>query len=375
MIEWDITRAEKGGYPHFMLKEIFEQPTAVKAVIDYYINQTGNRCEFKNPKKLVAALRKVRHIIITACGTAWHAALVAKYAIEELARLPVEVVIASEFRYGNPVLDKHTLLIAISQSGETADTLAALRRAKCENARTLAVCNVVGSSLTRESDATVYIYAGPEISVASTKAYTCQLTTLLLLAIYFGRLRETLSRKKEQTLLRELKTIPHKLKTVLASDKIIKECARRFRNATNFMYIARRYNFPNAYEGALKMKEISYTHAEGYGAGEMKHGPLALVDNTFPTVAIAVQGAVYDKMLSNISEIKARGGIVISIATAGDHHIETVSDWIIPVPETEEIFSPILTVVPLQLLAYHTAVAKGREVDQPRNLAKSVTVE
>ncbi|MBI4833245.1 MAG: glutamine--fructose-6-phosphate transaminase (isomerizing) [Planctomycetes bacterium] len=373
-IKWDIKDAEKGGYPHFMLKEIFEQPSAVESSISYYINSKG--CgKFKCLSNLKEKLKKINRIVITACGTAWHAGLVAKYALEELCRLPVEVSIASEFRYGNPVLDKHTLFLAVSQSGETADTLAALREAKCAGALTMAICNVVGSSITREADTTVYTYAGPEISVASTKAYTCQISVLLLFAVYLARLRGSISGNTEKQLLKEIKTIPAKLKTVLKSSEAIRSFAHKYKNAPNFMYIARRYNFPNAYEGALKLKEISYTHAEGYGAGEMKHGPLALVDNTFPTVTIAVKGTVYEKMLSNIQEIKARRGIIIAVATEGDEHIRHMTDDIIYVPETQEMFSPLLTVLPLQLLAYHTAVAKGRNVDQPRNLAKSVTVE
>lgn len=373
-IDWDITAAEKCGYPHFMLKEIFEQPDTVRSTINYYVNNQ-HCCEFKSLAPVKDKLKRINRIIITACGTAWHAGLVGKYAVEELCGLPVETRIASEFRYGNPVLDKHTLLLAVSQSGETADTLAALRQAKCSHNLTLAICNVLGSSLTREADATMYTYAGPEISVASTKAYTSQITVLLLFAIYLAKLRKTITPKMEQQLIKEFKTIPAKLKTVLLTNEQVKTYAVKYQKAPNFMYIARRYNFPNAYEGALKLKEISYTHAEGYGAGEMKHGPLALVDNTFPTVAIATKSIVYDKMISNIKEIKARNGIVIAIATTGDEHIGNTADDVVYIPETEEIFSPILTVVPLQLLAYHMAVAKGRDVDQPRNLAKSVTVE
>lgn len=374
-INWNITTAEKGGYPHFMLKEIFEQPEAVQSSISYYINKATQQSIFRSLVPWRARLKKIKRVIITACGTAWHAALVGKYALEELSRLPTEVAIASEFRYSQPVLNRETLLVAVSQSGETADTLAAVRLAKSAKAVTLALCNVVGSSLTREADETIYTYAGPEISVASTKAYTCQLAVLALLAIYLGRLRGRLAPATERRLIKELGKIPAKLREVLAANELIRHCARAYSDRPNFMYIGRRYNFPNAYEGALKLKEISYTHAEGYGAGEMKHGPLALVEPTFPTVALAVKSVVYDKMLSNIKEIKARQGIVISIATQGDTQIADTSDYVIFVPETEEIFSPILTVVPLQLLAYHIAVAKGCEVDQPRNLAKSVTVE
>lgn len=373
-IDWDIAAAEKCGYPHFMLKEIYEQPESVRSTINYYVTNR-HCCEFKSLAPVKDKLKKINRIIITACGTAWHAGLVGKYAIEELCGIPVETRIASEFRYGNPVLDKHTLLLAVSQSGETADTLVALRQAKCNHNLALAICNVLGSSLTREADATMYTYAGPEISVASTKAYTSQITVLLLFAIYLAKLKKNITPKTERQLLREFKTIPAKLKTVISLNEQIKAYALKYQKAPNFMYIARRYNFPNAYEGALKLKEISYTHAEGYCAGEMKHGPLALVDSTFPTVAIVTKSIIYDKMISNIKEIKARKGIVIALATTGDEHIKNTADDVIYIPETEEIFSPILTVIPLQLLAYHMAVAKGKDVDQPRNLAKSVTVE
>ena len=374
-ITWDITSAEKEGYPHFMLKEIFEQPRAVKTTTGYYVNRKKSCTEFAALKPVLKKLNKINRVIITACGTAWHAGLVGKYALEELTRLPVDVAIASEFRYGNPVLNKNTLVLAISQSGETADTLAAVRQANEHGALTLAICNVVGSSITREAKATIYTYAGPEISVASTKAYTSQLTLILLLAIYLGRARKTITKQSETKMIREFLTLPKKIEAVLKTDQLIDKCAAQYRDAPNFMYIGRRYNFPNAYEGALKLKEISYTHAEGYGAGEMKHGPLALVDNTFPTVAIAVQSSVHEKMVSNIQEIKARSGIIIAITTEGDKAIDHLADCIITVPETSEMFSPILTVIPLQLLAYHMAVKKGCPIDQPRNLAKSVTVE
>jgi len=373
-IDWDISKAERGGYPHFMLKEIFEQPQVIQSAISYYINKKGV-CEFRSLEKIKGQLSKINRIVITACGTAWHAGLVGKYVLEELCRIPVEVTIASEFRYSNPVLDKNTLFLAISQSGETADTLAALRQAKSENALTMAVCNVVSSSLTREAGATAYTYAGPEISVASTKAYTCQISVLLLFAIYLARLRGVINPKAEKKLLKEMQTIPEKLKVTLKQNDKVKSFALKYKNVPNFMYIGRRYNLPTAFEGALKMKEISYTHAEGYGAGEMKHGPLALVDNTFPTVAIIPKSAIYEKMVSNIKEIRARCGIVIAIATKGDEYIAHMVDDVIYIPDTDEMFSPLLTVLPLQLLAYYTAVAKGRDVDQPRNLAKSVTVE
>ncbi|MFH1228210.1 MAG: glutamine--fructose-6-phosphate transaminase (isomerizing) [Planctomycetota bacterium] len=374
-INWDITAAEKEGYPHFMLKEIFEQPGVVGNTIRYYIDavKSAIRLNLENP--IDRRLRRVNRVVFVACGTAWHAALVAKYAIEELARIPVEVALGSEFRYSLPVLDGKTLVVAVSQSGETADTLAAIRAAKQHGAMTMAVCNTVGSSLTREVQSVLYTYAGPEISVASTKAYTTQLAVVILFSIYLARLRGAIKTAQEKSLIKELLVLPQKMSEVLSHDNIIRRYAKEWYNTHNFMYIARRYNLPNAYEGALKMKEISYTHAEGYGAGEMKHGPLALVDDTFPTVAIATKSAVYEKMLSNIQEVKARKGVVIAIATAGDRIIRKIADEVIYVPDAPEILSPILTVIPLQLLAYHTAVKKGCNIDQPRNLAKSVTVE
>lgn len=373
-IDWDINAAEKEGYPHFMLKEIYEQPQVIRNTSRYYI-ESGNQIKIGFDRPVAVRLNRVNRVIFVACGTAWHAALVGKYALEELVKLPVEVMLGSEFRYAMPVIDKQTLVVAISQSGETADTLAAIRAAKQAGALTLAVCNTVGSSLTREVSQTLYTYAGPEISVASTKAYTSQLMVVMLFAAYLAKLRQLLSRPAERALAKEILALPAKMEQVLKSDKLIRRYANEWHNTHNFMYIARRYNLPNAYEGALKMKEISYTHAEGYGAGEMKHGPLALVDNTFPTVAIATKSVVYEKMLSNIQEVKARKGVVIAIATEGDEHIKKITHEVIEVPDTPEMLSPILTVIPLQLLAYHIAVKKGCPVDQPRNLAKSVTVE
>ncbi|MFA5793442.1 MAG: glutamine--fructose-6-phosphate transaminase (isomerizing) [Candidatus Brocadiia bacterium] len=374
-INWDITAAEKEGYPHFMLKEIFEQPGVVGNTIRYYIDPVKYAIKLNFDKPIERRLRKVNRVVFVACGTAWHAALVAKYAIEELARIPVEVALGSEFRYSLPVLDSKTLVVAISQSGETADTLAAIRAAKQHGVVTMAVCNTVGSSLTREVQSVFYTYAGPEISVASTKAYTTQLAVVILSAIYLARLRGVMKPAQEKSLIKEFLLLPQKMSEVLQHDNVIRRYAKEWYDTHNFMYIARRYNLPNAYEGALKMKEISYTHAEGYGAGEMKHGPLALVDDTFPTVAIATRSAVYEKMLSNMQEVKARKGVIIAIATAGDRGIGKIADEVIDVPDAPEILSPILTVIPLQLLAYHTAVKKGCNIDQPRNLAKSVTVE
>jgi glucosamine--fructose-6-phosphate aminotransferase (isomerizing) len=366
-VKWDIQSAEKEGYAHFMLKEIEEQPEAIRRTVNYPHYSTLERIRNK--------FKDVHRVVLVACGTAWHVALASKYAIEELARVPADAILGSEFRYAPPPLDKNTLVIAVSQSGETADTLAAVRCAKEHGTFCMAICNVVGSSLTREVDITLYTYAGPEISVASTKAYTAQLSLLTLFAVYLAKAKKTISPKVERGLLNQIKTLPDKIKQVLSERDVIEKCAEAYKRVNNFMYIGRRNNLASACEGALKMKEISYTHAEGYGAGEMKHGPLALVDGSFPTVAIVLKDRVYVKMLSNIQEIKARGGVVIAIATKGDKNIKRIADWVIEIPNVSEILSTILIAVPLQLLAYYTAVKKGREIDQPRNLAKSVTVE
>ncbi|RKY27571.1 MAG: glutamine--fructose-6-phosphate transaminase (isomerizing) [Planctomycetota bacterium] len=374
-VQWDVSTAEKGGYPHFMLKEIHEQPRAIAATIAGRINKSADDAVFADFGLSDAQLKKIERLSIISCGTSWHAGLVGKTAIEELARIPVDVNIGSEFRYADPILNERTLAVGISQSGETIDTLMGLRRAKESGAKALAICNVLGSSIPRMSDAVIYTHAGPEIGVASTKAYTTQLAALGLLAIRLGRLRGALKRGRAAELLAALRQIPRKLRKVTANDKLVKHCAERYKYVYDFLYIGRRYNYPTALEGALKLKELSYIHGEGYSAGEMKHGPIALVEDTFPTVAIAVKGRVYEKMLSNIQEIKARKGIVIALATSGDRKIRKLADFVITTPETEEMFSPILTVVPLQLLAYHIAANRGCDVDQPRNLAKSVTVE
>jgi len=375
-VNWDITAAEKEGYPHFMLKEIYEQPRTIKSTIGAYLDKSKKRVDLECFDSLKGRLKKIKRIIITACGTAGHAGLIGKYALEEFTRLPVEVCASSEFRYSQPILDKTTLILAISQSGETADTLAAVRLAKEAGALTIAICNVVGSSVTREVACTLYTHAGPEISVASTKAYTTQVVALMLFTIWLKRIRGMkIPGVSEHKLIKELETLPGKIQSVLDQAPLIESIAERYKEARNYMYIARGYNLANAYEGALKLKEIAYIHAEGYGAGEMKHGPLALVDNTFPTIAIAVKGRVYDKMLSNIQVVKTRQGIVIALATEGDKFLASIADKIIYIPETLEMYSPILTVIPLQLLAYYSAVKKGRDVDQPRNLAKSVTIE
>jgi glucosamine--fructose-6-phosphate aminotransferase (isomerizing) len=372
-ITWDIEAAAKEGYPHFMLKEVFEQPRALRDTI----RGRTRRLDLSLPELDACArrLRKAERLTIVACGTAAHAGMTAKYAFEELARIPTEVCLASEFRYGDPVVKRDVVALAVTQSGETMDTLCAVREAKARGALALSVCNVVGSSIPRSCDATVYTHAGPEIGVASTKAYTTQIAVLELLAVRLGRLRGTLSRDRSRPFLRALERVPDAVEEALKCDAQVKELAARYKDCRNFMYIGRRYNFPNAYEGALKLKELSYIHAEGYGAGEMKHGPLALVDDTFPTVAICVKGRAYDKMLSNMKEIEARAGILIAIANPGDAQVRALARHVIEVPETHEMVSPIVTAVPLQLLAYHIAVALGRDVDKPRNLAKSVTVE
>lgn len=372
-ITWDFASAAKEGYPHFMLKEVYEQP---RALTDTIRGRT-NRQELRFPELEISAkrLKAAKRVTIVACGTAAHAGMTAKYAFEELARIPTEVVLASEFRYGDPVIGRDTLAIAVTQSGETMDTLGAIRKAREAGALTLAVCNVVGSTIPRACDGVVYTHAGPEIGVASTKAYTTQIAVLELLAIRLGMIRGALTRAAARPILRAMEQVPGAVEKALECDAEVKKLAKKYAGSRNFMYIGRRYNFPNAYEGALKLKELSYIHAEGYGAGEMKHGPLALVDDTFPTVAVCTHGRAYDKILSNMKEIEARGGILIAVANPGDRKVKALARHVIEVPETAEIVSPMVTVVPLQLLAYHIAVELGRDVDKPRNLAKAVTVE
>jgi len=374
-IEWDVDGAEKGGYPHFMLKEIHEQPRALADTIKGRISRDNRRVVLDGLGLTNRQLKEIGRVQFIACGTAYHAALVGKLAVEELAGIPAVATPASEFRYGDPVVDKHTLAVGVSQSGETIDTLVALRRAKKDGARVISVCNVVGSSIPRICDGVLYTRAGPEIGVASTKAYTTQLAVLSLLAIKLGLARGSLKQKRAAQLLAELKHIPEKARKVVASDRLPRLCAERYKYVYDFLYIGRRYNYPTAIEGALKLKELSYIHGEGYPAGEMKHGPIALVEDSFPTVAIALKGRVYDKMLSNIQEVRARKGVIIAIATRGDRRIKKLSDFAITIPETDEMFSPILAIIPLQILAYYIAVHRGCDVDQPRNLAKSVTVE
>ena len=374
-LELTLSQLEKGGYPHFMIKEIFEQPQTLRDSMRGRINVEEDNLTLSgfidNKEKFLNAKR----IIITACGTSWHAGLIGMYAIEEFARIPVEVEYSSEFRYRKPVINKDDVVIAISQSGETADTLAAVELAKSHGAFIYGICNVVGSSIPRNTHSGSYTHVGPEIGVASTKAFTAQVTVLTMLALLIGRAKGTLSEERFLAIVRELARIPDKMEYILNQNDTIAEFAKTFTYAQNFIYLGRGYNYPVALEGALKLKEISYIHAEGYPAAEMKHGPIALISQEMPVVAIAPSAGMYEKVVSNIQEIKARKGRIISIVTEGDETVRKLSDYTICIPDTEECLVPLLAVVPLQLLAYHIAVVKGCDVDQPRNLAKSVTVE
>lgn len=372
-INWDIAQTQKSGFKHFMLKEINEQPEILENILKLRIKD--DTVIFEELKIGQDRFSAIDNIVIIACGTAYHAGMVGKYIIEELARLPVNVDLSSEFRYRQPLIEKGTLAIAISQSGETADTLAAVREAKERGAIILAVCNVLGSSLTRESDGVIYTHAGPEIGVASTKAYTAQLAILYLLAFYMASLKQTLTQGKIKDLLEELKSCPGLQKKILGKQDTVKLTARRHSHFGSFLFLGRNVNYPSALEGALKLKEISYIPAEGYAAGEMKHGPIALIDEYRAVVCITTASKVHEKMLSNIQEILSRSGKVISIATEGDSKIKDLTPEVIYIPAVNEIFSPLLVALPLQLLAYHIAVKRGCDVDQPRNLAKSVTVE
>ncbi|RUM41124.1 MAG: glutamine--fructose-6-phosphate transaminase (isomerizing), partial [Desulfurobacterium sp.] len=373
LVPWSIAQAEKAGYKHFMIKEIFEQPRAVADTI------SGNMAWFKEETELEGIdPESFDRIHIIACGTSYHAGLLGKFYFENFASIPVEVDYASEYRYRNPVLDEKTLVIAITQSGETADTLAAMKLAKEKGAKTLAICNVIGSTATREADTTIYTYAGPEISVASTKAFTTQLTALFILSLWLGKKRNVLSNEKAEEIFKLLMELPSKIEEFLNIEKereVVKEIALEFYKASDALYLGRHVNYPIALEGALKLKEISYIHAEGYPAGEMKHGPIALIDETMPVIVVATVGRVREKVLSNIEEVRARKGKVISIINHGDEEIRKLSEFYIEVPEVDEFLSPIVNVVPLQLFAYYIADFLGYDVDQPRNLAKSVTVE
>jgi glutamine---fructose-6-phosphate transaminase (isomerizing) len=382
-ILWDPVMAEKSGYKHFMLKEIYEQPRAVRDTTLGRVGQETGRIFLDEMDISPEEFANYRQLRIIACGTSWHAGLAGKFMIEKLARIPVEVDYGSEFRYRDPIVDGNTLTVVISQSGETADTLAAQREAKQKGSKTLAICNVVGSMITREAAGVVYTHAGPEIGVASTKAFTSQLTALFLLGMYLGQANGRLDESASGCLVRELLRIPGKLETVLAGDPQLEELARRLFRSTDFLFLGRGIHFPIALEGALKLKEISYIHAEGYPAGEMKHGPNALIDEKLPVVVLATRDpasqesrVLYEKTLSNIQEVKAREGIVVALVTQGDGEARKIgADHIIEIPPSSELLSSILEITPLQLLAYHIAVRRGCDVDQPRNLAKSVTVE
>ncbi|MBQ9522855.1 MAG: glutamine--fructose-6-phosphate transaminase (isomerizing) [Paludibacteraceae bacterium] len=374
-LELSLSQLEKGGYPHFMLKEIFEQPRTLTDSMRGRVNVRQDNIALSGFIDNKERFLNAKRIIITACGTSWHAGLIAMYAIEEFAQIPVEVEYSSEFRYRKPVINKDDVVIAISQSGETADTLAAIQLAKSKGAFIFSICNVVGASIPRISDSGCYTHVGPEIGVASTKAFTAQVVALTMLALCIGKEKGTLSKEHYLRIVRELGQIPDKIERVLGQNKRISDFAKTFTYAQNFIYLGRGYNFPVAMEGALKLKEISYIHAEGYPAAEMKHGPIALISQEMPVVVVAPHCGTYEKVVSNIQEIKARKGRVIAVVTEGDELVSKMADYIIEVPQTEECLTPLLTVIPLQLLAYHIAVVKGCDVDQPRNLAKSVTVE
>ena len=373
-VEWDLGQIEKGGFDHFMLKEIHEQPESVHNAMRGRLNPAEGLARLGGLNLKPDEMREIRRIIILACGTSWHAGLIGEYMLEEHARIPVEVEYASEFRYRNPIVDEGTMVLVISQSGETADTLAAMREAQRKGARALGVVNVVGSTIARESNGGVYIHAGPEIGVASTKAFTSQATVLALLTLVLGRQRE-MSVETGIELARGLDAIPKKIEQIVERSDAVKRIALEYGRHNNFIYLGRGYNFPVALEGALKLKEISYIHAEGYPAAEMKHGPIALIDENMPVVFVCTRDAAYDKVMSNMMEVSARKGRIIAIATENDEHVKTIADHVIYVPQTMACLQPLLSVVPLQLLAYHVAVLRGCDVDQPRNLAKSVTVE
>lgn len=374
-INMELSRLEKGGYQHFMLKEIYEQPNCLSDCMRGRVSDENNSIRLSAIIDHKERLLSAQRFVILACGTSWHAGLIGKQLIENFCRIPVEVEYASEFRYRNPVVDENDVVIAISQSGETADTLAAVELARQKGAFIYGICNAVGSSIPRATDTGSYIHVGPEIGVASTKAFTGQVTVLAMLALSLGREKKTIDGNTYGQLVNELTQIPKKMKEVLSVNDHIAQLARIFTYAHNFLYLGRGYNYPVALEGALKLKEISYIHAEGYPAAEMKHGPIALIDEEMPVVVIATQNAMYDKILSNIQEIKARKGKVIAIVTEGDEVISHLADDVIELPKIAEFLEPLITTIPLQLLAYHVAVCKGKDVDQPRNLAKSVTVE
>ena len=374
-LQMNLEQIEKGGYDHFMLKEIYEQPSVIKDTYRGRLHANDGLIQMAGVEDNLEKFLNAERIIIVACGTSWHAGLVAEYIFEEFARIPVEVEYASEFRYRNPIINRKDVVIAISQSGETADTMAAIKLAKENGAFVFGVCNVVGSSISRETHAGAYTHAGPEIGVASTKAFTTQITVLTMIALRLAKAKGTLSKSDFHAYLNELEIIPEKVKEALETNDKAKEIAAVFKDAPNCLYLGRGYNFPVALEGALKLKEISYIHAEGYPAAEMKHGPIALIDEQMPVIIIAPKQGHYDKIVSNIQEIKSRSGKIIAVVTKGDTQVRELADYIIEIPETSDALSPLITTIPLQLLSYHIAVMRGCNVDQPRNLAKSVTVE
>ncbi len=374
-LEMQLSAIEKSGFPHFMLKEIYEQPRSIKDSMRGRLNSAKGIVSLGGIIDYEQKLMNCRRVLIVACGTSWHAGLVGEYLFEDLARIPVEVEYASEFRYRNPVIYEDDVVIAISQSGETADTLAAIELAKAKGATIIGICNVVGSSIARATHAGSYTHAGPEIGVASTKAFTAQVTILALMALSIANKKGTIPKTRFFQLLSEMDSIPAKVEKALEVNDTILEISKIFKDVRNFLYLGRGYNFPIALEGALKLKEISYIHAEGYPAAEMKHGPIALIDEEMPVVVIATKKGTYDKVVSNIQEVKARKGIIIAIVTEGDEVVRGMADYVIEIPETDEIFVPLVATIPLQLLSYHIAVMRGCNVDQPRNLAKSVTVE
>ena len=374
-LQLNLEQIEKGGYDHFMMKEIYEQPSVIKDTYRGRLLANKGIIQMSGVEDNLEKFLNAKRILIVACGTSWHAGLVAEYIIEEFSRIPVEVEYASEFRYRNPIINKDDVVIAISQSGETADTLAAIKLAKENGAFVFGVCNVVGSSISRETHAGAYTHAGPEIGVASTKAFTTQITILTLLALRLAKAKGTMTNSEYQRYLLELELMPEKVQEALLTNDVAKQIAEIYKDATNCLYLGRGYNFPVALEGALKLKEISYIHAEGYPAAEMKHGPIALIDEHMPVIVIAPNKGHYDKVVSNIQEIKSRSGKIIAVVTKGDTQVKALADHVIEIPETNEPFTPLLTTIPLQLLSYHIAVLRGCNVDQPRNLAKSVTVE
>ena len=374
-LQMDLESIEKGGFEHFMLKEIYEQPISIQNTIRGRLFPEKNEIKMAGLEMISSNLKVANRIIILGCGTSWHAGLVGEYLIEEFSRVPVEVEYASEFRYRNPVINSNDVVIAISQSGETADTLAAIKLAKESGASVFGICNVVGSSIARETDAGAFTHAGPEIGVASTKAFTAQVTVLAMVALYLGKIKNELTKTKFREIALEINKIPEKIESMLELDSVIKTISKSLKGFNNSLFLGRGFNFPVALEGALKLKEISYIHAEGYPAAEMKHGPIALIDKNMPIIVIAPLGGMYEKLVSNIQEVKARKGKIISITGFGQSEVKSLSDAVIEIPDTLDCLSPLLTTIPLQLLSYHVAVERGCNVDQPRNLAKAVTVE